>query len=58
MKKAILLISAVVNAKNGILLLDEFETAIHTTAMNKVFSRILKSCLKLNVQLFLTSHSK
>lgn len=58
MKKAILLISAVVNAKNGILLLDEFETAIHTTAMNKVFSWILKSCLKLNVQLFLTSHSK
>lgn len=58
MKKAILLISAVVNAKNGILLLDEFETAIHTIAMNKVFSWILKSCLKLNVQLFLTSHSK
>lgn len=58
MKKAILLISAVVNAKNGILLLDEFETAIHTTAMNKVFSWILKSCLKLNIQLFLTSHSK
>ena len=58
MKKAILLISAVVKAKNGILLLDEFETAIHTTAMNKVFSWILKSCLKLNVQLFLTSHSK
>lgn len=58
MKKAILLISAVVNAKNGILLLDEFETAIHTSAMNKVFSWILKICLKLNVQLFLTSHSK
>ena len=58
MKKAILLISAVVKAKNGILLLDEFETAIHTTSMNKVFSWILKSCLKLNVQLFLTSHSK
>ena len=58
MKKAILLISAVVSAKNGILLLDEFETAIHTSAMNKVFAWILKTCLKLNVQLFLTSHSK
>lgn len=34
-KKAILLISAVVSAKNGILLLDEFETAIHTSAMIK-----------------------
>ena len=43
MKKAILLISAVVSA---------------TSAMNKVFAWILKTCLKLNVQLFLTSHSK
>lgn len=58
MKKAILLISAVVKAKNGVLLLDEFETAIHTTAMKEVFSWILRSCIKLNVQLFLTSHSK
>lgn len=58
MKKAVLLMSAVVRAKDGILLLDEFETAIHTSAMDKVFSWILKSCKKLNVQLFLTSHSK
>lgn len=58
MKKAILLMSAVVTSKDGILLLDEFETAIHTSAMNKVFSWILKTCMKLNVQLFLTSHSE
>lgn len=57
MKKAILLMSAVVNAKDGILLLDEFETAIHTSAMDKVFSWIIKICMKLNVQLFLTTHS-
>ena len=58
MKKAILLMSSVIVSENGILLLDEFETAIHTTAMEKVFEWILKTCLKLNVQLFLTSHSK
>lgn len=58
MKKAILLMSAVVKAKNGILLLDEFETAIHTSAMNKTFHWILRTCKKLNVQVFLTSHSK
>lgn len=58
MKKAILLMSAVVKAKNGILLLDEFETAIHTSAMNKTFHWILRTCRKLNVQVFLTSHSK
>lgn len=58
MKKAILLLSAVLKAKNGILLLDEFETAIHTSAMEPVFSWILQSAQRLNVQLFLTSHSK
>lgn len=58
MKKAVLLLSAVVKARDGILLLDEFETAIHTSAMNSIFSWLLKSALKLNVQVFLTSHSK
>lgn len=58
MKKAILLMSAVVKAKDGILLLDEFETAIHTSAMDQIFSWILKTCMRLNIQVFLTSHSK
>ncbi len=58
MKKAILLMSAVLKAKGGILLLDEFETAIHTSAMEKTFKWILETCQKLHVQLFLTSHSK
>lgn len=58
MKKALLLLSSIVKARDGILLLDEFETAIHTSAMNSIFSWLLKSALKLNVQVFLTSHSK
>lgn len=58
MKKAILLMSAVIAAKDGILLLDEFETAIHTSAMEKTFKWILETCIKMNVQVFLTSHSK
>lgn len=58
MKKAVMLMSAVIKAKNGILLLDEFETAIHTSAMSKIFSWIVNTCIKLNVQLFLTSHSE
>lgn len=57
MKKALVLLAAVVKAKDGILLLDEFETAIHTSAMNSIFSWILQSAQKLNVQVFLTSHS-
>ena len=58
MKKAIFLMNAVVIAKDGILLLNEFETAIHPSEMNKVFSWILKTCQRFNIQLFLTSHSK
>lgn len=58
MKKAVLLMSAVVKARDGILLLDEFETAIHTSAMNKIFKWILETCVKLNVQVFMTSHSR
>lgn len=57
MKKALVLLAAVVKAKDGILLLDEFETAIHTSAMNSIFSWILQSAQTLNVQVFLTSHS-
>ena len=58
MKKAVLLMSAVIAAKDGILLLDEFETAIHTSAMTRTFKWILETCIKLNVQVFLTSHSR
>lgn len=58
MKKALLLLSAIVRSQNGILLLDEFETAIHTSAMDSIFSWLLKNALKMNVQIFLTSHSK
>lgn len=57
MKKALALLAAVVKAKDGILLLDEFETAIHTSAMDHIFSWILQSAQKLNVQVFLSSHS-
>lgn len=58
MKKVILLMSAVVVAKGGVLLIDEFETAIHTSIMSEIYSWILTTCKKLGVQLFMTTHSK
>lgn len=58
MKKAVLLLNGIVRARNGILLLDEFETAIHTSAMDKVFSWLLRSAIEQNIQIFMTSHSK
>lgn len=58
LKKALWLVTAVLATKNGILLIDEFETAIHTSVMSKFFKWIFKACKKYNVQLFLTTHSK
>lgn len=57
-EKAVLLMGAVIAAENGGLLIDEFETAIHTSAMENTFRWILETCRKLNVQVFVTSHSK
>ncbi|MBP0962610.1 MAG: ATP-binding protein, partial [Oscillospiraceae bacterium] len=57
-KKVLLLVSAMMESKDGILLLDEFETAIHTSAMDTIFSWLLNNAVKMNVQVFLTSHSK
>lgn len=58
MKKAVLLMSAAIAAKDGVLLIDEFETEIHTSAMDRTFAWIIEMCIKLNVQVFMTSHSK
>ncbi|NEO55827.1 MAG: AAA family ATPase [Okeania sp. SIO3B5] len=43
--------------KDGILLIDELETAIHTEALLPSFSWLVKWCRKMNVQLFATTHS-
>jgi len=43
--------------ENGILLIDEIETSIHISALKTVFEWLVKSCAKLNVQVFATTHS-
>ncbi|OQX07999.1 MAG: hypothetical protein BWK80_48750 [Desulfobacteraceae bacterium IS3] len=43
--------------RDGILLIDEIETSIHTSALKTVFQWLANSCEKLNVQLFATTHS-
>lgn len=43
--------------QDGILLIDELETAIHTEALVPSFSWLVKWCRKMNVQLFATTHS-
>ncbi len=39
------------------LLIDEIESSLHVTALGTLFSWLVKSCEKLDVQLFATTHS-
>ena len=52
------IIVALVNAKNGILLIDEFENGLHWTVQPKVWDLIFKLSERLNVQVFATTHSR
>lgn len=58
MKKVLTMLNALVGTENGVVLIDEFETALHTSAMKKVFRFMLDIAKELNIQLFLTTHSE
>ena len=56
-KKLLSVAGGIASANNGILLIDEFETAIHIKNYDDVFNFVDKACEKFNVQLFITTHS-
>ena len=45
-------------AKNGVVIIDEFENAIHTALLPKLVHLIHELAIQFNVQVFLSSHSK
>lgn len=49
---------AMIEAKNGVILIDEIENGIHYTNQPKVWELIFKLANKFNVQIFATTHSK
>ena len=51
------LILALVNAKNGVCLLDEIENGLHFSIQPEVWRFIFKVARRLNVQVFATTHS-
>ena len=57
LKKALTMLNAIIKAEDGVLLVDEYETALHTSIMQKVFRFMVEVAKKENVQLFLTTHS-
>ena len=52
------IVLALVNAKNGCLLIDEFENGLHWKVQPKIWDFIFQFAEKLNVQVFATTHSR
>ena len=51
------IILAMLNCKDGVFLLDEFETGLHYSVQGELWKIIFLLAEKLNVQVFATSHS-
>ncbi len=52
------IILALVNSDNGFLLIDEFENGLHHTVQEQLWNIIFNIAQKLNVQIFVTTHSE
>lgn len=52
------IIVALVNARNGLLLIDEFENGLHWSVQPKVWDIVFHLSERLNVQVFATTHSR
>lgn len=48
---------ALVNAKDGIVLIDEFENGIHYSVQKELWQIVFRLADRLNVQVFATTHS-
>lgn len=57
MRRAVYIATTVPKLKGGILLVDEIESALHVSALEKVFEMLIAACKQYDVQLFATTHS-
>ncbi|NBD16297.1 MAG: AAA family ATPase [Cyanobacteria bacterium] len=56
-RRLLYIASTLVQAKGGVLLIDEIESSIHTEVLDPSFTWLIKSCQDMEVQLFATTHS-
>ena len=56
-KKVLLLACSILSLREGVLLIDEIETAIHISALRNFFQWFVAACKKHNTQVFVTTHS-
>jgi AAA15 family ATPase/GTPase len=58
MLRMLQLVLSLVQAKNGFLLIDEFENGLHYSVQPKVWNMLFILAKKFNIQVFATTHSK
>lgn len=56
-KRTLVIALTLLTTSGGVLLVDEIETSIHVSALSQVFSWLIETCRRLEVQLFVTTHS-
>lgn len=52
------LLAGLLNCKNGVFLVDEIDTGLHYTVLQKMWSMVAVVAEKFNVQVFATTHSR
>jgi len=57
LRRTITIAAALMQCRNGVLLIDELETAIHPQALEHVLTWLINACIQQRVQLFATTHS-
>jgi predicted ATP-dependent endonuclease of OLD family len=58
MNRLFIVALGLVNAQNGILLIDEVESGLHYSAQTDLWRLVLQLARELNIQVFATTHSK
>jgi AAA15 family ATPase/GTPase len=58
LNRILTIILALVNSDNGFLLIDEFENGLHHTVQEQLWNIIFNLAQKLNIQIFVTTHSE
>jgi len=56
-KKGMLIACSILSLREGVLLIDDIESEIHTSALKDFFQWVVNDCKKYNTQMFITTHS-
>jgi predicted ATPase len=56
-RRALMIALALTQARDGMLLIDEIETALHVSVLDKLFTWLTHACDAYNIQMFATTHS-